>query len=83
MKDVVDQLKFIQVAQGNVIGNLKFNHLKEKEKMSSDNSTLKFCFAELKKGKEKMCIEKTNPDSCIVELMKDNSTHECCIADLK
>ncbi|KAI5017256.1 hypothetical protein ZWY2020_037634 [Hordeum vulgare] len=80
---VINQLKFIHVAQGNVIRNFKFNHLKEKEKMSSHNMTLKFCFADLKKEKEKL-------DGCIAELMKDKeklsiekNTLECCIVDLK
>ena len=49
LKGVVDQLKFIHVAQGNAIRNLKFNHPKEKEKMSTDKRTLEFCFACLKK----------------------------------
>ncbi|KAE8820544.1 hypothetical protein D1007_01286 [Hordeum vulgare] len=67
----------------NVIRNFKLNHLKEKEKMSSHNMTLKFCFADLKKEKEKL-------DGCIAELMKDKeklsiekNTLECCIVDLK
>jgi hypothetical protein len=90
LKGVVDQLKFIHVAQGNAIRNLKFNHLKEKEKMSSDNRTLKFSFADLKKDKEKLCIEKSDLDCIIAELMKDNQklvsdnkTLECCIVGLK
>ncbi|XP_073362601.1 uncharacterized protein [Aegilops tauschii subsp. strangulata] len=45
LKAVVDQLKCIHVAQANVIRNLKFNHLKEKEKMSSDKRTLEFSLA--------------------------------------
>ncbi|KAI4985985.1 hypothetical protein ZWY2020_018615 [Hordeum vulgare] len=79
----VDQLKFIHVAQGNYIRNMKHNHLKEKEKMSTHNRTLKFCWAHLKKEKEKL-------DGCISEMMKDKekwsiekSAMECCIADLK
>ncbi|KAE8799737.1 putative kinesin heavy chain isoform [Hordeum vulgare] len=64
LKDVVNELKFLHVAQGNVIRNLKFNHLKEKETMSSNNMTLKFCWADLKKEKEKL-------DGCIAELMND------------
>ncbi|KAE8791941.1 hypothetical protein D1007_33572 [Hordeum vulgare] len=79
----VDQLKFIHVAQGNCIRNMKHNHLKEKEKMSTDNRSLKWCWADLKKEKEKL-------DGCIAEMMKDKeewsiekSAMECCIADLK
>ncbi|KAI4987860.1 hypothetical protein ZWY2020_028618 [Hordeum vulgare] len=72
LKVVVDQLKFIHVSQGNVIRNLKFNHLEEKEKMSYDNRTLKFCFANFKKEKEKLCIEKSNLDCIMAQLMKDN-----------
>ncbi|KAI5009907.1 hypothetical protein ZWY2020_012044 [Hordeum vulgare] len=83
LKDVVHYLKFIHVAQGDGIRNLKFNHLKEKKKMSSDKRTLKFCFADVKKEKEKL-------DGCIAKMMKDKeklsikkSTLEYCIADLK
>ena len=83
LKAVVDQLKFIHVAQGNCIRNMKHNHLKEKEKMSTDNRTPKWCFADLKKEKEKL-------DGCIAELVKEKekwsiekSAMECCIADLK
>ncbi|KAI5018724.1 hypothetical protein ZWY2020_043612 [Hordeum vulgare] len=64
LKAVVDQLKFIYVAQGNCIRNMKHNHLKEKEKMSTDNRTLKWCWVDLKKEKEKL-------DVCIAELMKE------------
>ncbi|XBH89106.1 hypothetical protein VPH35_081072 [Triticum aestivum] len=83
LKAVVDQLKCIHVAQANVIRNLKFNHLKEKEKMSSDKRTLEFSFADLKKEKEKL-------DCYIVELTKEKeklsiekSTLQCAVADLK
>ncbi|KAE8799865.1 hypothetical protein D1007_24745 [Hordeum vulgare] len=83
LKVDVEQLKFIHVAQGNCIRNMKHNHLKEKEKMGTVNRTLKFCWANLKKEKEKL-------DGCIVELMKDKekwsiekTAMECCIADLK
>ncbi|KAE8808529.1 hypothetical protein D1007_14916 [Hordeum vulgare] len=83
LKADVDQLKFIHVAQGNCIRNMKHNHLKENENMSTDNRTLKFCWADLKKEKEKL-------DGCIAELMKDKekwsiekSAIECCIANLK
>ncbi|KAE8778578.1 putative kinesin heavy chain isoform [Hordeum vulgare] len=62
--------------------NMKHNHLKEKEKMSTNNKTLKFCWADLKKEKEKL-------DGRIAELKKDNekwsiekSAMECCIAHL-
>ncbi|KAI4986012.1 hypothetical protein ZWY2020_018642 [Hordeum vulgare] len=72
LKDVIDQLKFIHVAQGNVIMNLKFNHLKEKEKMISDNRTFKFCFADFKKEKEKLCIENKESDCIIAHLVKYN-----------
>ena len=83
LKAVVDQLKCIHVAQANVIRNLKFNHLKEKEKMSSDKRTLEFSFADLKKEKEKL-------DCYIAELTKEKeklsiekSTLQCVVADLK
>ncbi|KAM3262419.1 hypothetical protein ACQJBY_052876 [Aegilops geniculata] len=83
LKAVVDQLKCIHVAQANVIRNLKFNHLKEKEKMSSDKRTLEFSFVDLKKEKEKL-------DCYIAELTKEKeklsiekSTLQCVVADLK
>ncbi|XBJ15120.1 hypothetical protein VPH35_007083 [Triticum aestivum] len=83
LKTVVDQLKLIHVAQGTVIRNLKFNHLKEKERMSSDKRTLEFFFADLKKEKQKL-------DCFIAELIKEKeklsiekSTLQCSIADLK
>ncbi|KAI4988816.1 hypothetical protein ZWY2020_036133 [Hordeum vulgare] len=67
---------------GKCIRNMKHSHLKEKEKMSTDNRTLKFCWADLKKEKEKL-------DGRIAELKKDNekwsiekSAMECCIAHL-
>ncbi|KAE8813767.1 hypothetical protein D1007_08955 [Hordeum vulgare] len=79
----VDQLKFIHVAQGNCIRNMKHNHLKEKKNMSIDNRCLKFYWADLKKEKQKF-------DGCIGDMMKDKekwsiekSAMECCIADLK
>jgi hypothetical protein len=82
LKAAVDQLKSIHVAQANCIRNMKHNHLKEKEKMSTDNRTLKFCWADLKKEKEKM-------DGCIAELMTEKekwriekSIMEGCIAEL-
>ncbi|KAE8768182.1 hypothetical protein D1007_60375 [Hordeum vulgare] len=68
---------------GNSIRNMKHNHLKEKEKMSTDNRTLNWCWTDLKKEKEKL-------DVCITKLMKEKnkwsiekSAMECCIADLK
>nr|XP_040255867.1 uncharacterized protein LOC109781966 [Aegilops tauschii subsp. strangulata] len=64
LKAVVDQLKFVHVAQGNAIRNLKFNHLKGKEKMSSNKRTSEFSFADLKKEKEKL-------DLYIAELIKE------------
>ncbi|XBH61021.1 hypothetical protein VPH35_115533 [Triticum aestivum] len=83
LKAVVDQLKYIHVAQANVIRNLKFNHLKQKEKMSFDKRTLEFSFADLKKEKEKL-------DCYIAELTKEKeklsiekSTLQCVVADLK
>ncbi|KAF7000500.1 hypothetical protein CFC21_016394 [Triticum aestivum] len=83
LKVVVDQLKQIHVAQATVIRNLKFNHLKEKEKLISDKRTLDICYADLKKEKDKL-------DCCIAELMKLNekltmekSTLASCIVDLK
>ncbi|KAE8799146.1 putative kinesin heavy chain isoform [Hordeum vulgare] len=90
LKALVDQLKFIHVDQGIVIRNLKLNHLKEKEKMRSDNRTLKFSFADLKKENGKLRIEKSNLDCIIAQLMKhnqkfvsDNNTLECSIVDMK
>ncbi|KAE8821353.1 putative kinesin heavy chain isoform [Hordeum vulgare] len=83
LKAVVDQLKFIHVAQGNYIRKMKHNHLKEKENMSTGNMTLKWCWTDLKKDKEKL-------DLCIGELMKEKekwsiekSAMECCIAHVK
>ena len=35
-------MKSIHVAQGNVIRNLKFAHLKEKEKLSTERRNLEF-----------------------------------------
>ncbi|KAE8811743.1 hypothetical protein D1007_11543 [Hordeum vulgare] len=64
LKAGVYQLKFIHVGQGNCIRNMKHNHLKDKENMRTGNRTLKFCWANLKKEKEKL-------DGCIGELMKD------------
>ncbi|KAI5003063.1 hypothetical protein ZWY2020_027713 [Hordeum vulgare] len=64
LKAGVYQLKFIHVGQGNCIRNIKQNRLKEKENMRTNNRTLKFCWANLKKEKEKL-------DGCIGELMKD------------
>ncbi|XP_073363041.1 uncharacterized protein [Aegilops tauschii subsp. strangulata] len=58
LKAVVDPLKQIHVAQATVIRNLKFNHLKEKEKMSSDKRTLEICYADLKKEKDDLKKEK-------------------------
>ncbi|XP_048530155.1 uncharacterized protein LOC125509270 [Triticum urartu] len=83
LKAVVDQLKKIHVAQVTVIRNFKFNHLKEKEKLSSDKRTLEICYADLKKEKDKL-------DCCIAELMKvkekltmEKSTLASCIVELK
>ncbi|XP_048538439.1 uncharacterized protein LOC125517293 [Triticum urartu] len=70
LKVVVDQLKQIHVAQATVIRNLKFNHLKEKEKLSSDKRTLEICYADLKKEKDDMKKEKEQVDCCIAALMK-------------
>ncbi|KAI4985953.1 hypothetical protein ZWY2020_018583 [Hordeum vulgare] len=61
---VVDQLKFIHVSHGNIIRNMKHNLLKEHKKMSTDNTTLKWCWADLKKEKEEM-------DIWIAEVMKE------------
>jgi hypothetical protein len=83
LKAVVDQLKQIHVAQATVIRNLKFNHLKEQEKLSSDKRTLEICYADLKKEKDQV-------DCCIAELMKEKekltmekSTLASCIVELK
>ncbi|XP_045088910.2 uncharacterized protein [Aegilops tauschii subsp. strangulata] len=53
LKQKVDQLKSIQVAQGNVIRNLKFAHLKEKEKLSTERRNLEFHIADLVKASDK------------------------------
>ncbi|XP_048551823.1 uncharacterized protein LOC125531474, partial [Triticum urartu] len=85
-----DQLKLIHVAQATVIRNLKFNHLKEKEKMSSDKRTLEICYADLKKEKDDLKKEKDQVGGCIAELMKEKekltmekSTLASCIVELK
>ncbi|XP_073362483.1 uncharacterized protein [Aegilops tauschii subsp. strangulata] len=90
LKAVVDQLKQIHVAQATVIRNLKFNHLKEKEKLTSDKRTLKICYADLKKEKDDLKKEKDKLDCCIAELMKvkekltmEKSTLASCIVELK
>ncbi|KAF7026129.1 hypothetical protein CFC21_038258 [Triticum aestivum] len=90
LKAVVDQLKQIHVAQATVIRNLKFNHLKEKEKLSSDKRTLDICYADLKKENDDLKKEKDKLDCCIAELMKvkekltmEKSTLASCIVDLK
>ncbi|XP_048549792.1 kinesin-related protein 1-like [Triticum urartu] len=90
LKAVVDQLKQIHVAQATVIRNLKFNHLKEKEKLSSDKRTLEICYADLKKKKDDLKKEKDKLDCCIAELMKlkeklimEKSTLASCIVELK
>ncbi|KAE8786698.1 putative kinesin heavy chain isoform [Hordeum vulgare] len=54
LKVDVDQLKFIHVSQSNCIRDMKNSHLKEKEKMSTNKRSLKFCWANLKKEKEKL-----------------------------
>ncbi|VAH86893.1 unnamed protein product [Triticum turgidum subsp. durum] len=53
LKQKVDQLRSIQVAQGNVIRNLKFAHLKEKEKLSTERRNLEFHIADLVKASDK------------------------------
>ncbi|XP_048553370.1 uncharacterized protein LOC125534113 [Triticum urartu] len=90
LKAVVDQLKQIHVAQATVIRNLKFNHLKEKEKLSSDKRTLEIFYADLKKEKDDLKKEKDKLDCCIAELMKvkekltmEKSTLASCIVELK
>ncbi|XP_040255227.1 uncharacterized protein [Aegilops tauschii subsp. strangulata] len=90
LKAVVDQLKQIHVAQATVIRNLKFNHLKEKEKLTSDKRTLEICYADLKKEKDDLKKEKDKLDCCIAELMKvkekltmEKSTLASCIVELK
>ncbi|XBI26527.1 hypothetical protein VPH35_051217 [Triticum aestivum] len=52
-KEKVDQLKSIHVTQGNVIRNLKFAHLKEKEKLSTERRNSKFHIADLVKASDK------------------------------
>ncbi|XP_040256490.1 uncharacterized protein [Aegilops tauschii subsp. strangulata] len=90
LKAVVDQLKKIHVAQATVIRNLKFNHLKEKEKLTSDKRTLEICYADPKKEKDDLKKEKDKLDCCIAELMKvkekltmEKSTLASCIVELK
>ncbi|VAI19804.1 unnamed protein product [Triticum turgidum subsp. durum] len=90
LKAVVDQLKQIHVARATVIRNFKFNHLKEKEKLSSDKRTLEICYADLKKEKDDLKKEKDKLDCCIAELMKvkekltmEKSTLASCIVELK
>ncbi|KAF6988545.1 hypothetical protein CFC21_006063 [Triticum aestivum] len=90
LKVVVVQLKQIHVAQANVIRNLKFNHLKEKEKLSSNKRMLEICYADLKKEKDDLKKEKDKLDCCIAELMKlkekltmEKSTLASCIVELK
>ncbi|VAI54640.1 unnamed protein product [Triticum turgidum subsp. durum] len=79
LKVVVDQLKQIHVAQASVIRNLKFNHLKEKEKLSSDKRMLEICYADLKKEKDDLKKEKDKLDCCIAELMKvDHGEEHSC-----
>ncbi|KAM3347131.1 hypothetical protein ACQJBY_021231 [Aegilops geniculata] len=53
LKQKVDQLRSIRVAQGNVIRNLKFAHLKEKEKLSTERRNLEFHIADLVKASDK------------------------------
>ncbi|VAI71340.1 unnamed protein product [Triticum turgidum subsp. durum] len=53
LKQKVDQLRSVQVAQGNVIRNLKFAHLKEKEKLSTERRNLEFHVADLVKASDK------------------------------
>ncbi|XP_037444811.1 uncharacterized protein LOC119313106 [Triticum dicoccoides] len=90
LKVVVVQLKQIHVAQATVIRNLKFKHLKEKEKLSSDKRMLEICYADLKKEKDDLKKEKDKLDCCIAELMKvkekltmEKSTLASCIVELK
>ncbi|XP_048568890.1 uncharacterized protein LOC125549537 [Triticum urartu] len=90
LKAAVDQLKQIHVAQATVIRNLKFNHLKEKEKLSSDKRTLEICYADLKKENDDLKKEKDKLDCWIAELMKvkekltmEKSTLASFIVELK
>ncbi|XP_037417248.1 uncharacterized protein LOC119280528 [Triticum dicoccoides] len=90
LKVVVVQLKQIHVAQATLIRNLKFKHLKEKEKLSSDKRMLEICYADLKKEKDDLKKEKDKLDCCIAELMKvkekltmEKSTLASCIVELK
>ncbi|XBI02856.1 hypothetical protein VPH35_131352 [Triticum aestivum] len=53
LKQKVDQFKSIHVAQCNVIRNLKFAHLKEKEKLSTERRNLEFHIADLVKASDK------------------------------
>ncbi|XBI03483.1 hypothetical protein VPH35_131894 [Triticum aestivum] len=53
LKKKVDQFKSIHVTQGNVIRNLKFSHLKEKEKLSTERRNLEFHIADLVKASDK------------------------------
>jgi hypothetical protein len=83
LKVVVDQLKFIHAAQGNVIRNLKFNHLKEKEKLSIEKSNQDCCIAELMKENEKLIIDNSTLQSCIADLKKAGENNKRKLKEIK
>jgi chromosome segregation ATPase len=49
-----ETVKNIAASQGNVIRNLKFNHLKEKERLTEERHKLQFHISELQKSEEKI-----------------------------
>ncbi|KAI4999667.1 hypothetical protein ZWY2020_004256 [Hordeum vulgare] len=49
LRDKYDMLKNVTVAQSSVIRNMKFNHLKEKEKLTEERRNLQFHIGEIQK----------------------------------
>ncbi|KAF7080626.1 hypothetical protein CFC21_084675 [Triticum aestivum] len=52
-----ETLKNLTCAQANVIRNLKFNHLKEKEMLTEERLKLQYHISELQKSEEKMKLK--------------------------
>lgn len=52
-----DTLKNLTGAQANVIRNLKFNHLKEKERLTEERLKLQYHISELQKSNEKIKLK--------------------------
>ena len=52
-----DTLKNLAAAQANVIRSLKFNHLKEKERLTEERHKLQYHIAELQKSEEKIKLK--------------------------